>query len=141
MATGLRIFVRWYTYILIVFSSIIIVSDANLYSYWGFRMDYTPMMYLKTPGEAMASVSTFTVILYFSAIILMSGISIYLYNKFIDRLFGNFERIRLWIPGMLFFLVLCGALINPYQRRLRSCTDKCRDCVFQQEHVSESCCD
>ena len=41
-----KFFIRWYSYILIVFSSIIIVSDANLYSYWGFRMDYTPMLYL-----------------------------------------------------------------------------------------------
>ncbi|HKK40957.1 MAG TPA: hypothetical protein VJ963_01020, partial [Bacteroidales bacterium] len=37
---------KFYTWFLIVFSSIIIVSDANLYSYWGFRMDYTPMLYL-----------------------------------------------------------------------------------------------
>ena len=59
-----RIFIRWYSYILIVFSSIIVISDANLYSYWGFRMDYTPMLYLKTPGEAMASVSTMKIILF-----------------------------------------------------------------------------
>jgi len=108
-----RIFLRWYSYALIVFSSIIIVSDANLYSYWGFRMDYTPMMYLKTPGEAMASVSTLMLVLYFLAIILMSSFSIYLYNKLIDRQFSNFERIRLWVPGVVFFLILLGALLIP----------------------------
>jgi len=59
-----RIVIKWYSYILIIFSSIIIVSDANLYSYWGFRMDYTPMLYLKTPGEAMASVSTLKIIMF-----------------------------------------------------------------------------
>jgi hypothetical protein len=59
-----RSFLRWYTYILIFFSSVIVVADANLYSYWGFRMDYTPMLYLKTPGEAMASVSTLMIILH-----------------------------------------------------------------------------
>ena len=45
-----RIFIRWYSYFAILISSIIIVADANLYSYWGFRMDSTPMLYLKTPG-------------------------------------------------------------------------------------------
>jgi phosphoglycerol transferase MdoB-like AlkP superfamily enzyme len=108
-----RSFLRWYTYALIVLSSVIIVSDANLYSYWGFRMDYTPMMYLKTPGEAMASVSTLTMVLYLFAILLMSLISIYLYNKLIDRQFNNFERVRLWVPGVLFFLILWGALLIP----------------------------
>ena len=63
MATGIKLFIRWYSYFLIVFSSLIMVSDANLYSYWGFRMDYTPMLYLKTPGEAMASVSTLKAII------------------------------------------------------------------------------
>lgn len=46
-----RYFIRWYTYIMVTFSTIIVVADANLYSYWGFRMDYTPMLYLKTPGK------------------------------------------------------------------------------------------
>jgi phosphoglycerol transferase MdoB-like AlkP superfamily enzyme len=108
-----KFFIRWYTYILIIFSSIIIVSDANLYSYWGFRMDYTPMLYLKTPGEAMASVSTMKVILFFITIILLASFFIFIYNKLIDRLFGGFERIRYWLPLILFFMILWGALIIP----------------------------
>ena len=108
-----RIVTKWYTYILIVFSAALIVSDANLYSYWGFRMDYTPMFYLKTPGEAMASVSTMKVIMFFVTIFLMSSLSIYLYNKLIDKLFRNFERVRLILPAILFFLLLLGSLIIP----------------------------
>ena len=76
-------------------------------------MDYTPMLYLKTPGEAMASVSTMKVILFFITIILLSSFFIYFYNKLIDRLFDSFERIRYWIPGILFFMILWGALIIP----------------------------
>jgi phosphoglycerol transferase MdoB-like AlkP superfamily enzyme len=108
-----RIFIRWYSYFLIIFSSIIIVSDANLYSYWGFRMDFTPVLYLKTPGEAMASVTTLKLILFFAAIILLSAIFIYLYTKLIDNSFSDFKKLRLPIPGFLFFLVLWGALIIP----------------------------
>ena len=108
-----RILLRWYSYIMIVFSSIIVVSDANLYSYWGFRMDYTPMLYLKTPGEAMASVSTLKIILFLVTIIFLASSAIYIYNKLVDRLFSDFSRIRLWIPAVLFFTLIWASLIIP----------------------------
>jgi phosphoglycerol transferase MdoB-like AlkP superfamily enzyme len=108
-----KYFIRWYSYIFIIISSIIVISDAILYSYWGFRMDYTPMLYIKTPGEAMASVSTIKVVLFFAAIILLSSFFIYGYNRFIDPLFQYFKRVRLWLPGILFFMLLWAALIIP----------------------------
>src|SRR5450759_5281184 len=108
-----KFFIRWYTYVLVVFSALIVVSDANLYSYWGFRMDYTPMFYLKTPGEAMASVTTFKIILFLITQGLLVSFVIYFYNKLIDRVFSNFMRIRYWLPGVLFFTILWGALIIP----------------------------
>jgi phosphoglycerol transferase MdoB-like AlkP superfamily enzyme len=108
-----KFFIKWYSYILIVFSSVIVVSDANLYSYWGFRMDYTPMLYLKTPGEAMASVSTMKIILFFITIILIASFFIFIYNKLIDRLLSGFEKVRYWLPGVMFFMILWGALIIP----------------------------
>ena len=108
-----RNFLRWYTCLVIIFSSVIIVADANLYSYWGFRMDFTPMLYLKTPEEAMASVSTLKIIMFVVAIGLMSSFFIYFYNKLIDRLFSNFERIRYMLAGILFYLILAGAVIVP----------------------------
>ena len=108
-----RIFMRWYTFFLIVFSSIIIVSDANLYSYWGFRMDFTPMLYLKTPEEAMASVSTLKIILFLITIALIASLSFYIYKRLVDRLFNEFNRIRHIVPGILFFIFLCCSLILP----------------------------
>jgi len=106
-------FVRWFTYCLIIVSSSIVIADTNLYSYWGFRMDYTPVFYLKTPGEAMASVRTLELVIYFSLFILVSWLFIYLYKKFIDRLFGKLERVRLWLPAMLIFLLLFSSMIIP----------------------------
>jgi phosphoglycerol transferase MdoB-like AlkP superfamily enzyme len=108
-----RLLLRWYSYIMIIFSSLIVVGDANLYSYWGFRMDYTPVFYLKTPGEAMASVSTLKIIVFFITIILFATVAIYVYNKLIDKLFMNFERVRLWFPAILFFTFIWASLIIP----------------------------
>ncbi len=104
---------KYYTWFLVVFSSVIIVSDANLYSYWGFRMDYTPMLYLKTPAEAMASVSNLKIVLFILSVLLMSALFIYLYNKYINRLFDNFERPRYWLPAIPLFLILLGSLLIP----------------------------
>src|SRR5664280_1089215 len=75
-----RGFLKWYSYFLIIFSSFIIVADANLYSYWGFRMDFTPILYLKTPKEALASVSVFKTIGTLFSVIAMSFIFIFFYN-------------------------------------------------------------
>jgi phosphoglycerol transferase MdoB-like AlkP superfamily enzyme len=108
-----RLILKGYTYLLIVFSSIIVVSDASLYSYWGFRMDYTPMLYLRTPGEAMASVTSTKLILLSVTILSISAFFIFIYNRLIDRLFRGFERIRFWLAAIPVFLILWGALIVP----------------------------
>lgn len=107
------IVVRWYTIILVVFSSIIVVADSSLYSYWGFRMDYTPFFYLKTPGEAVASVSTLKLAALIFAVAAISALFIFLYKRWIDRYFHNLERERYWLPGMALFLLLTGSLIIP----------------------------
>jgi phosphoglycerol transferase MdoB-like AlkP superfamily enzyme len=108
-----RTFLRWYTYFVIVFSSIIIVADANLYSYWGFRMDFTPVLYLKTPKEAFASISTFKLIQTLFSVFVLSAIFIFIYLRTIDRLFKGFERVRYWIPAMLLFIILWVSLLLP----------------------------
>lgn len=106
-------FIRWYTYLLIVFSSVIVVADASLYSYWGFRMDYTPVFYLRTPGEAIASVSTLKLILLIMAAVIIASLFIILYNRLIHKLFRNFERTVALVPSVLVFLVLTASLIIP----------------------------
>jgi hypothetical protein len=44
-----------YTFILLAVFLTIIVVDLEIYKYWGVRMDISPLKYLKTPDEAMAS--------------------------------------------------------------------------------------
>lgn len=45
----------YYTYVITAIVCLIIVADLFLYRYWGFRIDNTPLFYLKTPKEAFAS--------------------------------------------------------------------------------------
>ena len=107
-------FLLWYTSLIIIISSIIVVADTLLYKYWGFRMDYTALQYLNTPKEVVASVTFLQILLVSLAVILISLVFILLYNKIVSRLSDGFDRIRrFWFPAMLFFLLLWGALIIP----------------------------
>jgi phosphoglycerol transferase MdoB-like AlkP superfamily enzyme len=108
-----QVFIKWYTYLFVIIASIIVVADTLLYKYWGFRMDLTPLLYLKTPKEAMASVSLIQIIAEIVSVILMSGLFIFIYRKLIERFFRGFERIRLWVPAVVFFLMFWAALLIP----------------------------
>ncbi|MEG1616209.1 MAG: sulfatase-like hydrolase/transferase [Bacteroidales bacterium] len=48
--------VKGYFRVINLFISVIFISDLELYTYWGFRLDSTPLFYLASPAEAMASV-------------------------------------------------------------------------------------
>jgi len=108
-----RRFVRWYSYLIILISVVIVVADTLIYKYWGFRMDYSALQYLNTPKEVIASVSTFQLSVVILTVILITATFILLYNRLIDRLFDNFNRVKLWPVAMLFFTVLFGSLIIP----------------------------
>jgi phosphoglycerol transferase MdoB-like AlkP superfamily enzyme len=106
-------FVKWYTWLILLLSSAIIVADTVLYTYWGFRMDYTPFLYLNTPQEAAASVTTFQIILVSFTVIFITVLFGILYNKFWARHFEEKERVIYKLPVTLLLLILCGALIIP----------------------------
>ena len=105
--------VKWYTYIIIIISSIIVVTDTLLYQYWGFRMDYTPLLYLNTPKDAAASVTFMQMAEVIGEILIMSFVFIIVCRKLFHKYFTGFARVRtlmLWIPVMM---LLFASLIIP----------------------------
>ena len=108
-----RHFVKWYSYLIILLSSVIIVADTFIYRYWGYRLDYSALQYLNTPKEVLASVNTLQLSVIILVVMLITVGFILLYNRFINRFFDNFDRVRLWPVAMLIFTVLFGSLIIP----------------------------
>jgi len=108
-----RRFLKLYTWLFIVVAALIVVGDAILYRYWGFRMDYTPLLYLKTPKDAAASATLLQMIFFVLSVSAISALFIWLYNRFADSFFRGFERVRMIIPSLLFFLLLTASLIIP----------------------------
>ena len=108
-----RKIIKLYTIFLVILSSVIVVSDSTLYAYWGFRMDYTPFLYLKTPAEAAASVTTLQAIGFFLKIIFISAIFLLFYKLFIERYLVNAGKVKSRLPLTLFFTLILGSLIIP----------------------------
>jgi phosphoglycerol transferase MdoB-like AlkP superfamily enzyme len=108
-----RQFIQWYTFIFIVLASCIVVGDSVLYKYWGYRMDYTALLYLKTPREAFASANTLQFFLIPIAIFTLSAVFIFLYKRFVSVFFRSFNRVRFLVPDILFFTIFFAALIIP----------------------------
>lgn len=52
----LRKTLKGYFLIMAIIIAAIFVVDVALYAFWGFRMDATVLFYLKSPGDALASV-------------------------------------------------------------------------------------
>ncbi|MFT2007562.1 LTA synthase family protein [Pontibacter sp. 13R65] len=48
-------FIRYYTFSIILLLTLLLAADLELYNFWGFRLDSSPLQYLNTPAELMAS--------------------------------------------------------------------------------------
>lgn len=63
----------------------IVVADLELFENWGYHMDATPLMYIKTPKEALASTSDGLIILLSVLWIILSAISFWIYREWIGN--------------------------------------------------------
>ncbi|WP_181305352.1 LTA synthase family protein [Rufibacter sp. XAAS-G3-1] len=50
--------VSGFTYVLLPLVALLVTIDLELYSAWGFRLDSTPLQYLNTPAEMLASTAS-----------------------------------------------------------------------------------
>ena len=73
--------IKIYTILFILISSALVAADLELFKVWGYRIDDTFLKYLMSPNEAAASVSSYPVFLLVSIFLVLSGISIYTFDK------------------------------------------------------------
>lgn len=98
------------TLLLLIFFSLVVTVDLELFKNWGFHMDTTPLLYLKTPKQALASTPGSLI---FGLIVLMIAFIVggwYLYRWMVLKHF-HYKQSPWWqIPV---FLVIGGAMIIP----------------------------
>ncbi|MFD1187955.1 LTA synthase family protein [Pontibacter rugosus] len=99
--------VRYYTFFLLLFLSILLAADLELYSHWGFRLDASPLQYLNSPGEMAASAAGAPVFLLLLVSLTISVAFILLYSRFFDLRHYTLQLHKWLASGLcLFFLAL-----------------------------------
>jgi phosphoglycerol transferase MdoB-like AlkP superfamily enzyme len=100
-----RYLINGWTVLLLILQVIIILADMELYRHWGFRLDKTPLLYLKTPSEAFAS-TTWTMNLLFLFLTSLTGYLAWRLYAFLTRDFFSFSFDRKWRVPILYSLLL-----------------------------------
>lgn len=100
-----------YSALLLLPVVIIMVCDLPAFAAWGYRLDVTPLRYLSTPGEAMASVSHLPVWLFLIVILGAYLLFVFLFSKLCSRLPSDFDSNRFAEAGIL--LLFTASLLIP----------------------------
>ena len=114
---------KWYYYLInflvitFLFTfSLIVVADAELYQHWGFRMDTTPLMYLKDPDLAMASTPVALALLLILVWLIFSSLFTWIYLRIIAVKAKNLKPLKWYYSPV--FLVLASFMILPIRGSL-----------------------
>ena len=83
-----------YTFIAVFFITLLVVIDLQVYNTWGYRIDATPLHYLKSPREAWASVSSSPLFQLFISFIILLIIASYIVYRIITRNIDNWNHIE-----------------------------------------------
>ncbi len=100
-----------YNYILLIVAPFLVVSDLILYHFWGFRLDNTPLLYIRNPDEMIASVSIGLVFLGILSSAVFSVLLIYFYDRYSGRYLKNLNRAT--IPERIVLGLMVPLLIIP----------------------------
>ncbi len=97
-----------YTYLILFVVLLLGVVDMNLYSYWGFKLDISPLIYLKTPAEAFASVevSEIAILLVIFALLYFLFLKFYLYFSNPAAIHSEEASWKVFITGFLLSFLL-----------------------------------
>jgi phosphoglycerol transferase MdoB-like AlkP superfamily enzyme len=110
---------RYYTYLLLGLVSFLTVADMELFSFWGYRLDGTPLKYLNTPGEMLASTLSSPWYLLIPIFILLLSLAIVGYKKLVEAgLRQQVSEKHFW-PRAILVLLLTVALIIPIRGGLQ----------------------
>ncbi len=130
----IRILLKAYTLFVILLISLLSVIDLELFKAWGFRLDATPLSYLNTPQEMIASAGASPLLLL--VVILLSCIFLFsmVYLRWIHPILKGAQKPY---PAMvLLFLLLTASLIIPIRGGLQLAPINISDAYFSTNNFS-----
>jgi len=100
-----------FTILFLIIFSLIVIGDLELYKNWGFRIDSTPLLYLRHPKEAAASTELWLEIVLLISTFILIGVFTFIYKRFFISRIRNLKKIPYYFS--VIFLVLTAAMIIP----------------------------
>jgi phosphoglycerol transferase MdoB-like AlkP superfamily enzyme len=101
-----------YTFVVVFIITLIVVIDLQVFNTWGYRLDATPLHYLKSPREAWASVSSSPILQLFISFILLLIVASYITYRIITKNIDNWNHIEN-LPFIPVSVLMVIALIIP----------------------------
>lgn len=105
---------KWWKYIcnsyigiISAVTSIVIITDLALYSYWGFRIDATPIFYLSNPLDALASAKLWELIL-FPLIMVIAFLALFLPIKIFSDSIEKWSNVKNRVFSTFVFIIIGG---------------------------------
>src|SRR5688572_15799245 len=107
-----------YTFVILLLIALISFFDLEIYKQWGFRIDASPLKFLSTPKEALASISHLPLLFLSVIFILCYGLFFFFFKYILKRIFFQQQnKLRLITAALL--LLFMGFLIIPIRGGLQ----------------------
>lgn len=103
---GLKSVLAVFFGLIVVVIALTVVADAELYSFWGFRIDATVFTYLSSPKEAVASISVGRLLFLLLLIVGYSVLEYFILKKLILKNFPSEKGKKKILTTALFIPVL-----------------------------------
>ena len=124
----IRPLIKYYTVGASAIITFLCVTDLELFKAWGFRLDTTPLMYLDTPNEMLASAGASPIGLLLLVFIAAISVFIWLMLKKVDVILRKTEKTS---PIVLpLFLFITASLIIPIRGGLQLAPLNVSDAYF-----------
>ena len=101
-----------YTFVVVFVITLVVVIDLQVFNTWGYRLDATPLHYLKSPLEAWASISSSPILQLFISFILLLIVASYIVYRIITKNIDNWNHIEN-LPFIPVSVLMLFALIIP----------------------------
>lgn len=108
-----------YTAVVLFVVLLLIGIDINIFKAWGYRLDASPLKYLKNPSEAWASMSHLPIVWIIIAFLLLLTVLIFLFNKFLQRHLEKFIPVKNKLTSAVVLLIVTGLFIIPLRGGLQ----------------------
>ncbi|RZM17932.1 MAG: alkaline phosphatase family protein, partial [Pedobacter sp.] len=106
------LFYKIYTFVILLLVALISLADLEVYNAWGFRIDTTPLRFLGTPREAMASMGHLPIFWILLVFVICYGLFYFCFKYILRRIFFQ-QQNRYKLVTALVLLLFTGGLMIP----------------------------